>query len=437
MEWWVALMIILGAMMFLLATGLQVVFVFWVVNLVGVYLLWGGTTGLEQLILSIYSSVTLFALLPIPFFVLMGEVLFHSEMAFNSINIIDQWMGKVPARLSLVGIGSATLFACLSGSSIGTTAMLGSILLPEMKKRGYKPPLSIGCCMSGGLAMIIPPSALAVILASLAEVSVGRVLIGGILPGILLALMYVAYIIGRALLQPSLAPAYTPVRTHLSERMRSTAKNLLPVGSIIFAVTGLIVLGLATPTEAAGAGALVTFIMAAFYGKLNREVIKKSSVGTLQITVMMYAILTGSLAFSQILAYSGATAGLVQFASSLPLPSILLVVTMQFVVLILGCFMEQMSILMITLPIFMPIIRSLGFSDVWFCLLMLLNMEVGMKTPPFGFLLFTMKGVAPPETTMATIYRSTLPFLIIDILGIAAIMAFPALAVWLPTLIKA
>ncbi len=207
MEWWLALTFILLSMLFLLMSGLQVVFVFWVINLIGAYILWGGANGIEQLILSVYSSVTMFALLPIPFFVLMGETLFHSGLAFNSLNIIDQWLGRVPARLSLVGVASATLFACLSGSSIGTTAMLGAMLLPEMQKRGYKPALSIGCCMSGGLAMIIPPSALAVILASLAEVSVGKVLMGGILPGLFLAALYAVYIVGRALIDPSLAPS--------------------------------------------------------------------------------------------------------------------------------------------------------------------------------------------------------------------------------------
>jgi len=433
LEWWLVLFIILGGLLLLLAAGVPVAFTFLVINLLGVYVFWGGTTGFLGLMDSIYSSVSMFALLPVPLFIIMGEVLFHSGLAFKSIDVVDKWLGRIPGRLGLVSIGSATIFSSLSGSSLGTTAMLGRILVPEMERRGYKPAISIGSCMSGGLAVIIPPSALAVILAAVAKVSVGKILIGGVIPGIVLACLYLLYIVGRCWLQPSIAPAYDPIPVPLSEKIKTSVKYLLPLGGVILLVIGLIFLGIATPTESAALGALSTFILAVAFRKFSYELVKKSITGTLRITVMMFMILTGSVAFSQILAFSGATSGLVEFVSSLHVHPILLIIAMQFVILILGTFIEPVAIMMITLPIFLPVVNAMGFDAIWFALIMLINVEVALKTPPFGFLLFVMKSVAPRGTSMADIYMATFPFILIDIVGMGLIMLFPQLALWLPS----
>jgi tripartite ATP-independent transporter DctM subunit len=433
LEWWLVLVIILGSLLLLLAAGVPVAFTFLVINLVGVYIFWGGTIGFFGLMDSIYSSVSMFALLPVPLFIIMGEVLFHSGLAFKSIDVVDKWLGRIPGRLGLVSIGSATIFSSLSGSSLGTTAMLGRILVPEMERRGYKPAISIGSCMSGGLAVIIPPSALAVILAAVAKVSVGKILIGGVIPGIVLACLYLLYIVGRCWLQPSIAPAYDPIPVPLSEKIKTSVKYLLPLGGVILLVIGLIFLGIATPTESAALGAMSTFILAMVFRKFSYELVKKSITGTLRITVMMFMILTGSVAFSQILAFSGATSGLVEFVSSLHVHPILLIIAMQFVILILGTFIEPVAIMMITLPIFLPVVNAMGFDAIWFALIMLINVEVALKTPPFGFLLFVMKSVAPRGTSMADIYKATFPFILIDIFGMGLIMVFPQLALWLPS----
>lgn len=436
MEWWLALAMIGGALVFLLATGLPVAFCFMLINLVGVFFFWGGVSGFQQLILSMFTSITFFALLCVVMFILMGEVLFHSGVFVRAIDVLDKWMGRLPGRLGLVAVGGATLFSTLSGSSMGTTAMLGSLLTPEMERRGYKKPISIGACMSGALAMIIPPSALAVILATLAEISVGRLLISGIFPGLMMAILYAGYIIGRCKLQPSIAPAYTPVTIPLSQRIMDTVRYVLPFGIVIFIVIGLIFMGVASPSEASAMAALAIFIIAAFYGRLNWGVVKKSVSGTLRIAVMMFIILTGSTAFSQILAFSGATRGLTELVVALEVSPIVLLITMQVLILILGCFMEQVSIMMITFPIFLPVVRALGFDMIWFGLLVLINMEIGMKSPPFGFCLFVMKGVAPPDTTMGDIYRATFPFILADILAMAMVMLFPIIALWLPSFMK-
>ena len=432
MDWWWTLALILGGLLAILATGLPVAFSFLVINLIGAYCLWGGLSGLEQLVDSIYSSVTMFSLLPVALFVLMGELLLHSKLALKAIDIVDSWLGRLPGRLSLVTLGAGTMFSCLSGSSMGTTAMLGSIMIPEMERRGYKPAISIGSCMSGGLAMIIPPSALAVILASIAQVSVGKVLVGGLLPGLMLAGLYVLYIVGRCYLNPSIAPTYQPEPIPLRHKLAVSFKYLLPMSGVVFVVVGLIFLGVATPTESAAMGAMSVVILCAAYRRLTYEVLKKSVVGTLKIAVMMFAILTGSLAFSQLLAYTGATSGLVEFVSGLPLHSIFLMIAMQLVLLVLGTFMEQISIMMITLPIFMPLVKALGINEVLFVIIMLVNLEVAMKTPPFGFLLFVMRGVAPEKVSMGDIIRSTIPFVVIDVIAIALMMAFPIIVLLLP-----
>lgn len=282
--------------------------------------------------------------------------------------------------------------------------------------------------------MIIPPSAMAVIVGSIAEISIGQLLIAGVVPGLIIAFLYISYIVVRCRINPAIAPAYTVSGIPLSEKIFFTIRYVLPLGLIIFLVIGLILLGVVTPTEAAAIGCLGAFILAALYRRLSREIMKKSLFGTLQVTVMMFMIFTGSIAFSQILAFSGATRGLVQFTMGLRLPPMALVVAMQGIMLILGCFMDPVSVLMITIPIYMPLVEALGFSLVWIGLVMLINMEVATETPPFGFLLFVTKGVAPPDTTMGDIYRSVMPFVVIDCLAIALVLVFPQLALWLPSL---
>ena len=336
MEWWLFLILIVGIFLVLLAVGLPVFLAFTIVDVVGIYFFWGGGKGLEQLIHSIFSSISTFVLLPVPMFVLMGELLFHSGAFVNALDTLDKWMGRIPGRLCMLSVGGATLFSTLSGSSMGTCAMLGSMLLPEMEKRGYHRTIAIGSCMSGALAMIIPPSALAVILGSLMEISIGKLLISGIVPGLLMAVMYIGYIAVRCALQPSLAPDYVPERVPWSDRIRAFSKYVLPFGVIIFVVTGLIFAGMATPTESAAMGVLATAAVVAAYRKLSWSVLRKSVNSTLRITVMMFMILTGSTAFSQILAYTGASRGLVELVVSFPLPQIMIVAVMQALMISAG-----------------------------------------------------------------------------------------------------
>ncbi len=435
MEWQLALLLIFGSLLILMASGMPVAFTFMFVNVMGALVFWGGGAGLGQLILSLRQSITTFTLMPLPLFILMGEVVFHSGLAPLVIDAVDKWLGRLPGRLGLLAVGAGAIFATLTGTGMGSAAMLGSTLVPEMERRGYKKSMTVGPVLgSGGLAIMIPPSSLAVFLGAIGQISIGNILIAIIFPGLVMAVLYATYIIVRCRLQPSLAPAYDLPPTPILDRIMPTVKYILPVGFIIFLVIGVIFLGVATPTEAAATGALGTYLLAAFYGKLNWEVVKKSLMATLRITGMIFIIIAGAMAFSQNLAITGASRGVIEFALGLPLAPIVIIIAMQVIVLIMGMFMDEGAIIMITIPLFMPVVLSLGFSPVWFAVIFLLNLEMAGTSPPYGLTLFVMKGVAPPDTTMGDLYRGALPFLGCDVIAMALIIVFPALALWLPGL---
>jgi len=437
MEWYWILGLIFCALMGLFLIGVPVAFAFLFINIVGVYLLWGGEAGLSQLVLSVYRSVSTFSLLPVPLFILMGEVMFRAGIAPRMMDTLDKWLGRIPGRLSMLAVGGGTLFSTLSGSAMAGCAMLGSVLVPEMEKRGYKKEMSLGPIIgSGGLAIMIPPSALGVLLASLSRISVGGMLMAIILPGVIMAVLYGGYIVLRAWLQPELAPIYEIERVPLRQKLILTCRYVLPLGTIVFLVIGLMFIGVATPTESAALGALGCFVLVFIYRGWNWEVIRGSIAATLRITVMMFMIMTGAMAFSQILAFSGASSGLVSLAGGVDLPPIMILIFMQIILIFMGVFMEPLTIMMVTLPIYMPIIKTLGFDPLWFGTIMLINMEMATTTPPFGLVLFVMKGVAPPDTTMADIYRAGFPFLVCDAIAMGLIMAFPALALYLPGLMS-
>ncbi|MEW6667116.1 MAG: TRAP transporter large permease [Thermodesulfobacteriota bacterium] len=434
MEWWMWFTLIIGAFLFLLAIGLPVFFAFIAVNIVFIFILWGGGIGMPQFIHSIFSSISTFVLLPIPLFIVLGDVLVFSGAFVKAIDVLDLWMSRIGGRLCLIAIGAATIFSCISGSSMACTAMLGSLMLPEMLRRGYHKSIAVGSCMSGSLDMIIPPSALAVVLASLADISVGKLLISGLLPGMVIAGLYAAYILIRCRIQPWLAPPYVPNRVPWGEKIILTIKYVLPFLAIIAIVLGMILLGMATPTESAAVGTVASFILVACFKKLTWNVAVTTFRNSLQISVMMFMILTGATTFGQILAYTGASQGLIRFIMDYQLPPYGILLAMMLLLLFLGTLMEQLAIMMVTIPIYMPVVKALEWDPVWFGLLFLVNMSVGMKTPPFGLCLFVMQGIAPPEIKAMDIYKSVTPFVLLDLLAILILALFPAIATVIPNL---
>jgi len=435
MDWWELLLVIFAALGVLIAIGMPVAFSFLAVNMGAVLLLQGGGRTFHSLILSMYDAVSSFTLLPIALFVLMGEILWHSNIAFKALDVLDKLLGRLRGRLSILTVITGTVFSSLSGSTMANTALLGTMLLPEMERRGYRTPMSVGPILaSGGLAMMIPPSALAVILAAIGKLSIGNLLIGALIPGLIMAGLYLSYIMVRCRLQPELTPAYDFQRVPLIERIIGVVRHLLPLGLIVFLVTGVIVIGVATPTEAAALGCFGSLVLAAAYRQLTYAMLKKALTGTVQIAAMMFAILANALAFSQVLAYSGATRGLLEFVGALDVSPLTLIVAMNIVVILLGMFMEQVAIMLIMLPLFLPIIKSLGVDPIWFGVLILINLQMALTTPPFGLLLFVMKGVAPPHTSMKQIYLAGLPFLACDTIALTIVLLFPATVTFLPNL---
>jgi tripartite ATP-independent transporter DctM subunit len=436
MEWYFIAIILFSSLFLLLFMGLPVAFCFTFINVIGGIFIVGGERGLNQLVLSIYDSVSTFSLAPVPLFVFMGEILFHSGIGLIVINAADKaFLGRLPGRLSLLTVGTSAGLSAMSGSTIATTALLGSLLLPEMRRRGYSKSMSMGPILgAGGLAIMIPPSGLAVILGALARISIGKILIAGILPGLLMAALYGSYIIIRCRLNPALAPAYEVSPISRFEKIISILKSMLPVGLVFFLVVGLIILGIATPSEAAASGCFGSLLLTVLYRRLSLDVIKKATTGTLHITVMIFIIITGAKGYSQILAFTGATRSLAEFAGGLPIPPMLVIIAMQAVLFFLGMFMDQAAMMMITLPVYMPIIQALNLDPVWFGVLVLISLEIAFTSPPFGALLFVMKGVAPPDTTMMDIYKAALPFIVCDAIAMGLIMAFPGIALWLPGL---
>ncbi|MDP6179532.1 MAG: TRAP transporter large permease subunit, partial [Desulfatiglandales bacterium] len=288
MEWYSILLLIFSGLVVLMATGMPIAFCFLLINVLGMFFFFGGEAGLRQLTISLVDSITLFTLLPLPLFILMGEVMFRSGVAPNMLDAIDKWLGRLPGRLGLLAVGGGSVFASLSGASVASTAMLGSVLVPEMEKRGYRKPMSLGPILgSGGLAIMIPPTSLGVLLGAIAQISIGQILIAIIVPGLLMAFLYSGYILIRCHLQPSIAPSYDVPPVPLSVKLTAFLRYILPLGSIIFLVTGVIFVGVATPSEAAATGAAGTFLLTAAYGRLSRDVVRKSFMGTVQITVMM------------------------------------------------------------------------------------------------------------------------------------------------------
>jgi len=374
---------------------------------------------------------------PIPLFLLMGEILFHTGLAQRAIDSVDRLIVRMPGRLALVAISGGTIFAALSGSSMANTAMLGSTLMPEMNRRGYHPSMSMGPILgTGGIAILIPPSGLTVLLGSLANISISDLLIGGIVPGVLIAALFFAYVVIRCSLDPKLAPPYSAGALTLWQRIWPFAAYVLPLLLIFVIVVGSMLAGVATPSESAALGAVASVGAAAAYGRLSWVAIKRSLIETGKISAMIFLIATASLTFSQILVFSGATQGLVGIVRNMNVDAFTLVVVMMLILLLLGCFMDQLSMMMITLPFFMPLVRTLGIDQVWFGILMLLTLEIGFTTPPFGLLLFVMKGVAPPETTMRTIIAAATPFILLEILALVTLLFLPPLATWLPALLR-
>jgi tripartite ATP-independent transporter DctM subunit len=438
MNWIEGSVLLFGGLVAVMGLGLPVAFAFLALNVFGAIFFLGGEAGLAQLARNAVQSITSFSLTPIPFFVLMGEVLFHTGVALKAIDAFALIIRRVPARLSVIAIVAGTVFSAISGSTIATTALLGSLMLPTMLARGYDPRMAMGPIMGiGGVDMLIPPSALTVLLGSLAGISIAGLLIGGIVPGLILSAMYVAYIIARATIDPALAPdEQVDAGAHGAARWLPFATHVVPLVLIFGLVIGAMTGGFATPTEAAAIGAAGTIAAAAVYRGLTFANLMKALTGTVAVSGIILFIIVGATTFSQVLSFSGVVNGLVGLVTGLGLSVNAIVIAMLLILLFLGCFVDQVSMMLITLPFFMPLAQRYDIDPIWFGVLFLICMQLGLLTPPFGLLLFTMKGVAPPAITMHQVYRAAMPYIVMSLVILVLIFFFPVIATWLPAVLS-
>jgi tripartite ATP-independent transporter DctM subunit len=433
MSWDAAAWLMLGGSTLLMFLGLPVAFSFLVINLLGAWLFLGGEAGLTQLARNSVGSVASFSLTPIPLFILMGEVLFHTGLAVKVIDGVERLIRQVPGRLAVVAVVAGTVFSAISGSTIATTAMLGSLMLPVMLARAYHPTMAAGPLMAiGAVDMLIPPSALTVLLGSLSGISISKLLIGGVLPGLLLSLAFVTYIVVRVSLNPSLAPATPFVEYRGWQRLRPFVQYVVPLVSIFVVVVASMSAGWATPTESAAIGAFATMVLAMLYRSLSLKNLLQALRGTAAISGMILFIIVGATTFSQVLSFSGASNGLVAMIAGSGLSPMAVIAAMLLLLIFLGLFVEQVSMMLITLPIYMPLVQKYGVDPVWFGVLFLICMQLGLLLPPHGLLLMTMKGVAPPQVRMSHIFQAVLPYIAMSLLLLALVFFVPAVAVWLP-----
>jgi len=468
MEWYWILSLLLGSILILMFVGFPVGIAFIAVNSIAAFFIYGRFEGLDanlsasigQLTDNAFGNMTIFAIVPIPMFLLMGELFFHTGLAKRMFNAIENLMGRAPARLSYVTVAGGTAFATLSGSSMGSTALLGTLMVPEMTERGYKKSMSIGPILgTGGLAMLIPPSALAVLLGTLAEIDIGKLLIAGVVPGLILACMYAILIYLRATLDPSVAPVYEIKYIQWSNRIKTFLTDVVPMVSVIFMVILLIMFGVATPSESAAYGSLGVVILSLIYlfiipllqgdkAKVRafwpsfQIALWKSMWGAGRVTIIALMILFGSSLFSNVLAASGSSVKLIQWVTGFEVSGFVMLLIMFGILLLLGMFMDQLAMMLLTVPIFFPIMAGFDFGMgpdrqvIWFAVIMLLAMEISFTTPPFGLLLFVMQGVCPPGTRFSEICMAAIPFMLCAIFLVAMIVIFPNIATWLPFLTK-
>lgn len=435
-EWYIALAMLITLVVGQMMLGVPVAIAFMSTNLLCAYIFMGDSFAFFQVVDNSTSLITRFQLAPVPFFILMGSLFFYSGIAQRVFSTLDLLMGRVPGRLSFLTVGGGALFSTLTGSSMANTAMLGSMMVPEMERRGYHWRMSLGPILgTGGLAMIIPPSTLGVLLATIAGLDVGKFLIAGILPGIVLALLYISVIAAQVWWNPANAPQYDVESVSTYEKIKAVVINLVPMGFVVFMVVGLILLGVATPTESAAFGVVsILFLMAAFR-VLSFEALRLSLLATIKIAGMVFFIILNSSIFSQLLAYSGASSGMLNFAASFDVSVVVVLLIMAAALLFLGMFMDPVSMILITTPIFFPLAQTLGINPLWFGLFVLICLEMSQTTPPFGLLLYVMLGVAPKGTTLRRVAVAAVPYLACDAVLLVLMFFFPALVLYLPSLL--
>lgn len=423
------------SVMLLAFAGVPVAFALGGVGVVFSLWLWG-PASLDLVFFNVMTVMQYFALIAIPLFLFMGIILQSSGIADDLFATIQLWAGRIKGALGMGTIVICTLMAAMVGVSGPATLSMGIIAVPAMLKRGYDKKIAVGLVQAGAaLGFLIPPSIMMILYSLLAGVPVGKLFAGGVLPGLMLATLYIIYIGVRCQLQPEMGPGLPPEeRGTWKQKMISTRGLIMPM-FLITIVLGFIFMGITTPTEAAAIGAIGSLLCATFKRRVNWALLKETALYTARISAMCFWILIGALIFSRVYNGLGASDLIETMITGLGIGRWGILIIMQISFFLFGMFLDDIGILFICMPIYLPIIRTLGFDPIWFAILYIVNMQMAYITPPYGINLFYMRSVAPPGITMGDIYRSVIPFVALQMLGLIIIMVFPQIVLFLPNLL--
>jgi len=432
-EWITILMI--GLFMAILAAGLPLAFATGAVAVIFAIGLFG-VQSLNLIVSRVFTLMGNYVLVSVPLFILMACILERAGVAEDLFRAVHVWSGRVRGGLAVAVIISCAIMAAMVGVIGAEVVTMGVVALPAMLSRRYDKDLALGSiCAGGGLATLIPPSVVFIMYGLTAGVSVGQLYMAGVIPGLLLAGLYVGYIVIRCYVQPHLAPAASPEELGIPLREKlALLRGLILPGLVAFGVLGSLYLGLATPTEAAGVGCVGAFVSAAVNRRLSWANVSRAVADTTKVTCMLYWLFFGASALIGVYTLAGGTNFMKQAITALPIGKWGVISLMMIIWVILGCLIDWIGILLLTAPIFVPIIESLGFNSVWFGVLFCMNMQISYVSPPFGPAVFYLKGVTPPDITVGDIFHSIWPFMALQLVALLAVILFPQLALWLPSL---
>ena len=422
----------------LLLTGLPLAFVLGGLAMVFAFFLWGPNSMLLVAVQS-WGVMTSYFMVAIPLYVLMANILERSGIVEDLFSFMQMWFGPLRGGLAIGTIVICTLMAAMTGIVGAAVASMGILALPAMLNRKYDKRIALGSiCAGGTLGILIPPSVITIVYAVTAGVSIGKMFIGGVLPGLLLSGLFISYIIIRCWLQPEMGPAPTKKERSIynwKDKIIATKTVILPI-LLIVGVLGSIYIGIATPTEAAGVGCLGAIISALVYRRLTWKMLRESAFNTALVTCMILWITIGARCYISVFSAIGGDDMIKDFVLGLEVNRWVILIIMQIILIFLGMFLDEIGIILLCVPIFLPIIKTVGFDPVWFGILFLVNAQMNYITPPFGYTLFYLKGVAPKEVNMGDIYRGSFPFVMLQAAGLALCMIFPQIILYLPNLMK-
>ena len=431
------LLLMFGGLTVFMLTGLPIAFVLGGLSLLFTVTLWE-PSAVIVLVLQIYDTMKSEALLAIPLFILMACILQRSGVIEDLYKAMELWFGRLRGGLAIGTVIICVVMAAMTGVVGAAVTAMGILALPEMLRRGYKPELALGTiCASGTLGILIPPSVLTIVYAVTAQISIGQMLIAGIVPGILLASLYIGYIIVVGWLKPEWVPIDPSVRNApLREKLMSLRALVFP-SMLIVLILGSIFFGIATPTESAAVGVGGAMLPAIFKRRLSFPMLREAGVDTLKASSMILWITLGAKAYVAIFTGLGGADTLLQFIQGLDVNRWLILGTMMLLLMFLGTVLDELGIILLTVPVFLPIVRLLGFDELWFGVLYAITIQMGYISPPFGYTLFYIKGTLPKNIGMGAVYRGILPFVALQFIGLLICAAFPDLITYLPKLMAA